>query len=112
MDIRGLVEEVLRLGNDELELVFEAARIRDRQLRADKVAANFADLTPGTHVRTCGDLRPKLLLGVTGKVAPIPAKRSGDLMIEVDRMWRGHASRYIDRHTGLVAIPANCLERV
>lgn len=109
MDVDTLVQAVLELGDDELEVVFEAARVRDRQLRANKIAENFAQLTPGTRVAICGTIRPKYLLGVTGRVVPVPTKRDGDIMIEVDSYWRGHAARYINSATGRVAVPANCL---
>lgn len=112
MDINAVVDFILEADETELELVFEAASIRQQQNKANKVAQNFAELTPGTRVEICGNIRPKYLLGITGVVTGVMTKRTGDIEIHVDNFWTGHAVRFINRATGNLAVPANCLRKI
>lgn len=87
-----------------LDALREAVHSRERYLRDQKSATNLATLKPGTRVRL-SNLKPKYLNGYEGVVADRPARRRGDIAVDLDN---APSNRYGSK----MAVPAGCLEPV
>lgn len=92
--------------DDELDGMAQAIRVRKRFLQDIKGATNKAAFKPGTPVRIVGNIKPKYLIGIKGKVSTRPANRPGDLMVDVDPAYY----RYLRRYSRTIGVPASCLE--
>lgn len=95
----------------ELDAVFAAAKTRSTALRQQTALVNKATLSAGTRVMTQG-LKPKYLSGINGQVINAPARRPGDITIEVDEAVRHLLARYGDPLTGHLEVPASCLRKM
>lgn len=89
------------LYDDKLDALAQAVRARRQYVSA-------STLTPGTKVVVSSGIKPKYLIGVTGTISPAQARRSGDLMVNIDEQYHARVARF-GTHVG---VPASCLSRV
>lgn len=92
----------------QLEALSEAIRARRKYLSQQRGLANQVEFTPGTPVRIAGRISPKYLIGVTGTVSTLPARRRGDILVDVAEEDRWKMGRFGTS----ISVPAQCLERV
>lgn len=91
----------------QLEALAQAIQARRKYLAQQQGLANKAEFGPGTKVAIVGAIRPKYLIGITGTVSTRPARRAGDIQLDVDERWRFQMGRY-----GMsVGVPGSCLQR-
>lgn len=95
--------------DDQISAIFDALRERRKFVSAQAGVRNKAAMTPGTPVVIHSGIQPKYLLGVTGKVSARPARRAGDIMVEVDEDHRHVTGRFGGQFIG---VPAACLARL
>jgi hypothetical protein len=91
----------------QLEALSSAIRARRKYLSAQKGLANKAELTPGDKVAITGNISPKYLIGVTGTVSLRPARRAGDVQVDIDEEFHSRVRRYGTS----VGVPASCLTK-
>jgi hypothetical protein len=92
-------------ADDNLEAVFNAFKARSRYVRTELALANSAELSEGTAVRIVGGLKPKYLVGITGKISAYDsAPKAGYLMVDVDE------DQYTGNYGKHLRVPANCLK--
>lgn len=94
--------------DDQLGQMFDALRSRRKFAGQQKAAANKASMNPGDAVVVTEGISPKYLIGVRGTVSPRPARRAGDVQVDIDEAYRE-----LTRKFGVsVGVPANCLRKV
>jgi hypothetical protein len=100
-----------RLANGEFDSQLEqlAAAVRDRRKYAttQQGLANKADMGPGTKVTVTGRISPKYLIGVTGTVSVLPARRAADVQVDIDEAYLDLCRRFGKS----VGVPASCLTK-
>lgn len=94
--------------DDQLEQMFEALRSRRKFAGQQRAARNKASMNPGDAVVVTEGISPKYLIGVTGTVSTRPARRAGDVQVDVDAAYHD-----LTRKFGVsVGVPASCLAKV
>jgi hypothetical protein len=91
----------------QLEALSAAIRARRKYLSVQKGLASKAELSPGDKVAITGNISPKYLIGVTGTVSRFPARRAGDVQVDIDEAYHQRVSRYGTS----VGVPASCLAK-
>jgi hypothetical protein len=94
----------------QLEPMFRALNARRKYLAGQKAAANKSEMVAGTRVKITEGIRPHYLVGITGTVSTRPARRAGDVQVDVDPACVGQMGKY--GRGGSVGVPANCLARI
>lgn len=95
--------------DDDLDVIRDAIRSRAEIIRTQDAAKLRAQLRKGTKVRTTGNLSPKYLLGLTGKVKAVNGEKA-DVTFDEPFMLRRY--QHSHEHYGHLGIPLTCLEKV
>jgi hypothetical protein len=101
-----------RIADGEFDIVIdilaEAVANRRKFVLDQKGLDNKMTFGPGTKVVICGTIKPKYLIGVTGTVSTRPARRAGDIQVDIDPQYYRRTYRY-----GIsMGVPASCLEQI
>lgn len=94
--------------DEYIDLLRECVIARHNYLAEQQGIQNKMTMSSGSRVRTCGNLRPKYLLGIVGTVSSTPPNRRGDIMVDIDPMYYRRLGRYGRK----LSVPATCLELV
>lgn len=95
--------------DESLDAIIRTAVARKRYLQEVKGAQNQSEFAPGTKVQITTGIKPKYLIGLTGKVSSEPASRRGDLMFEFDDRSYPYVNHRFSRTVG---VPASLLKRI
>ncbi len=94
--------------DDQLDELFQALKDRRKFAGQQKAAQNKASMNPGDKVRVTAGISPQYLIGVTGTVSPKPARRAGDVQVDIDEAYRARTRKFGTS----VGVPANCLAKI
>jgi hypothetical protein len=94
--------------DQQLPQLLDAIRARRKYLSQQRAFENKSVLTKGMAVVVTSGISPKYLIGVTGVVSARPARRQGDVQVDIDEQYHSRCSRFGKS----VGVPANCLAAV
>lgn len=92
-----------------LDDLYGACVQRRRIVENKRARRNQRVMVPGKQVKIVGNIKPRYLLGITGKVTEAPiaylgANKPGHVWVDIGRQVRKYGPR--------IRIPANCLKLV